>query len=148
MKKVMLLIVGAALLLSSCGTYTGSGAYVGSSVGAVLGSAIGGISGGGRGADLGTIVGMAGGAAVGAAIGQAADQRQAQREKQDIHDHYMRVQQNKARGINPYASQGSANKASQVTEVSVDDMYNVTPSSKQPTVVVDETGSADDRAAF
>lgn len=67
--------MGAALLLSSCGTYTGTGAYTGGMFGSIIGSAIGGISGGPRGSDVGTLIGMAGGAVVGAAIGNAADQR-------------------------------------------------------------------------
>lgn len=75
MKKIMIMSVSALLLLSSCGTYTGDGAYVGGSFGSILGSAIGGISGGPRGSDIGTIVGMAGGAVLGAAIGSAADQQ-------------------------------------------------------------------------
>ena len=75
MKKVVVLTMGAALLLSSCGTYTGSGAYTGGMFGSIIGSAIGGISGGPRGSDVGTLIGMAGGAVVGAAIGSAADQR-------------------------------------------------------------------------
>ncbi len=85
MKKIMILVACSSLLLSSCDTYTGSGAYVGSSLGSILGSAIGGLSGGPRGSDIGTIVGMAGGAAVGAAIGSQADQRR----QQDI-DQYQR----------------------------------------------------------
>ena len=76
MKKVILMLTGSVLLMSSCGTYTGQGAYAGATFGSILGSAIGGISGGWRGSDIGTIVGMAGGAAVGAAIGAAADQKQ------------------------------------------------------------------------
>ena len=75
MKKPLILLFSSALLLSSCGTYTGSGAYVGGSFGSILGSAIGGIAGGPRGSDIGTIIGMAGGAAVGAAIGNQADQQ-------------------------------------------------------------------------
>ena len=71
----MVFALGAALLLSSCGTYTGMGAYAGANIGGMLGSAIGGISGGWRGSDVGTLIGIAGGAAVGAAIGSAADQR-------------------------------------------------------------------------
>ncbi len=67
----------SALLLSSCGTYTGQGAYTGAAIGSVLGSAIGGISGGWRGHDIGTLVGMAGGAAIGAAVGAAADRQRA-----------------------------------------------------------------------
>lgn len=92
MKKGIVYMIGAALLLSSCGTYTGSGAYAGGGLGAILGSAIGGIAGGPRGSDLGTIIGMAGGAAVGAAIGAQADEK-AHRE---VHEHYERVQARKA----------------------------------------------------
>lgn len=75
MKKMMVLAVGATLLLSSCSSYTGAGAYTGAQFGSILGSAIGGISGGPRGSDIGTIVGMAGGAMVGATIGNAADHK-------------------------------------------------------------------------
>ena len=74
MKKNLIIIMIAALAVSSCGTYTGSGAYAGASLGGLIGSCIGGITGGPRGSDLGTLVGMAGGAAVGAAVGAAADQ--------------------------------------------------------------------------
>lgn len=75
MKKMMVWAVGATLLLSSCSSYTGTGAYTGAQFGSILGSAIGGISGGPRGSDIGTIVGMAGGAVIGGAIGNAADQK-------------------------------------------------------------------------
>jgi len=78
MKKSMVLSLSALLLLSSCGTYTGSGAYAGASLGTILGSAIGGIAGGPRGSDIGTLVGMAGGAIVGGAMGAQADQAQQQ----------------------------------------------------------------------
>lgn len=88
MKKIFPLALCSLLLLGSCGTYTGSGAYVGSSLGSILGSAIGGLSGGPRGADIGTIVGMAGGAVVGAAIGSQADQQQqAQNRQQQCQRH-------------------------------------------------------------
>lgn len=70
-----LMIVASAVLLSSCGSYTSTGAYTGTTLGSVLGSAIGGLSDGPRGSDIGTIIGMAGGAVIGAAIGNAADQR-------------------------------------------------------------------------
>lgn len=75
MKKMMVWSVGATLLLSSCSSNTGAGAYTGAQFGSILGSAIGGISGGPRGSDIGTIVGMAGGAMIGGAIGNAADQK-------------------------------------------------------------------------
>ena len=56
MKRIGLWVVGAALLLSSCDTYTGQGAAVGGTFGSILGSAIGGIAGGWRGSDIGTNV--------------------------------------------------------------------------------------------
>ena len=75
MKKYSLIALSAVILISSCDTYAGAGAYAGSSLGAVLGSAIGGLAGGRYGSDVGTIVGMAGGAVVGAAVGDASDRR-------------------------------------------------------------------------
>lgn len=93
MKKLFILPVSAAVLLSSCGTYAGSGAMTGGSLGSVLGSAIGGIAGGARGSDIGTIVGMAGGAIIGASAGAKADQRV----QDEVHDRYEKVQQRKAR---------------------------------------------------
>lgn len=80
MKKVILLMLCSSLVMGSCDTYTGSGAYAGGSIGSILGSAIGGLSGGPRGSDMGTIIGMAGGAVVGAVIGSQADQAKADRE--------------------------------------------------------------------
>ena len=53
MKKIMLFVACSSLLLSSCDTYTGSGAYAGATFGSILGSAIGGLSGGPRGSDTG-----------------------------------------------------------------------------------------------
>ena len=104
MKKDIIVAVAAVFLVSSCGTYTGSGAYTGGTLGSILGSAIGGIAGGARGSDVGTIIGMAGGAVLGASIG-------AQKDKQDqeqVREHYERIQQNKARGYDPYAKQEKA----------------------------------------
>lgn len=80
MKKVILLMLCSSLVMSSCDTYTGSGAYAGGSIGSIFGSAIGGLSGGPRGSDMGTIIGMAGGVVVGAVIGSQADKAQADRE--------------------------------------------------------------------
>ncbi|MGN0222157.1 MAG: hypothetical protein ACI4BA_08580 [Prevotella sp.] len=79
MRKIFFLLLVIPLLLGSCGTYTGEGAFVGSQIGAIVGSAIGGINGGPRGADVGTLVGMASGAVVGAAVGNAADRAQQER---------------------------------------------------------------------
>lgn len=93
MKKTSIIALGMVVMLSSCGTYVGSGAYTGASLGSILGSAIGGISGGPRGSDIGTIVGMAGGAVLGGVIGQQAENAQ----KQDMHNRYERIQQRKAK---------------------------------------------------
>lgn len=75
MKKYSLMALSAVILVSSCDTYAGAGAYAGSTLGSVLGSAIGGIAGGRYGSDVGTIIGMAGGAVIGAAVGDAADRK-------------------------------------------------------------------------
>jgi hypothetical protein len=74
----------AALMLGSCGTYEGQGAYIGSGIGAVVGSSIGDLAGGWNGSDVGTIVGMAGGAVIGGAIGAQQDQ-QRQSDRTQIH---------------------------------------------------------------
>ena len=90
-KGLILLMLSSVIFYSSCGTYTGSGAYAGSSLGAVLGSAIGGIASGPRGSDIGTIAGMAGGAVVGGAIGNAKD-KQMQRDMEEYqHDKVERA---------------------------------------------------------
>ena len=74
MKKILVISACSLLLMTSCGTYTATGAYTGGSFGSIIGAAIGGIAGGPRGSDIGSLIGMASGAAVGAAIGSAADQ--------------------------------------------------------------------------
>ena len=79
MKKILVISVCSMLLMTSCGTYTATGAYTGGSFGSIIGSAIGGIAGGPRGSDIGSLIGMAGGAAVGAAVGSAADKAQQQK---------------------------------------------------------------------
>ena len=93
MKKSLILSLSAAMVLSSCSTYTGSGAIIGGSLGSILGSAIGGIAGGARGSDIGSIVGMAGGAIIGASTGAKADRRA----KDEVHERYEKVQRRKAR---------------------------------------------------
>ena len=76
MKNSIGLVMGAALLLTSCGTYTATGAIVGGEFGHVVGSAIGGISGGWRGAHQGSLLGTVGGVIAGAAVGAAIDNAQ------------------------------------------------------------------------
>lgn len=94
MRKNVLILLATVLLLTSCGTYTGTGAFVGGEFGSIIGSAIGGISGGRHGSHVGTLIGMAGGAIVGAAIGNAADQAEQRRDEEyqrDRDEHYART---------------------------------------------------------
>jgi len=119
MKKGSVIMMGAALLVSSCTTGAGAGAYAGSSLGSVLGSAIGGIVGGPHGSDVGTIFGMAGGAVVGGALGDAAEKAQ-HRSAQQYDD-------------DTYASGNSGNY--------VGDDFD-------PSQMVDNSNSGDDRIDF
>ncbi len=84
-KQYAAIAVSTLLLVSSCGTYAGQGAYAGATFGSILGSAIGGISDGPRGHDAGTIIGMAGGAVLGGIIGNAADQQRQRTYDDDIY---------------------------------------------------------------
>ena len=140
MKKNVILLVSAAMLLSSCGTYTASGAYTGSSLGSILGSAIGGISGGPRGSDIGTIVGMAGGAIIGGAIGQQADKQRQEDLSQYSRDKAERAARRQAQAGVGQQQYGSASQQ----------QYSGTGSyargnSGDDGAVFDSTNSGDDR---
>ena len=102
MGKSFIIGMSALLLLGSCDTYTGTGAYMGSTLGSIFGSAIGGIAGGPHGSDVGTIVGMVGGAVAGAAIGQATDQKQQAQREADIADMRARRAERQARSQGSY----------------------------------------------
>lgn len=69
MKKITFIALSVLVLISSCSSYTATGA----GFGGVIGSAIGGIAGGYHGRDVGTLVGMAAGAAAGAAVENAKE---------------------------------------------------------------------------
>ena len=80
MKKVFVMMMGAMLVLSSCGSYNeAGGAYAGANIGSIMGSAIGGITGGRHGHEWGTLIGTVGGAVVGASAGRAMDKAQEKR---------------------------------------------------------------------
>ena len=142
MKKVILLMLCSSLVLSSCDTYTGSGAYAGGSIGSILGSAIGGLSGGPRGSDMGTIIGMAGGAVVGAVIGSQADQAQADREAAYQQD---RVERRSGYPGNTrrYPTNPRNNRSSNYGENEVYD-YSNTPVTDNPEIF-DSNNGGDDR---
>lgn len=142
MKKVILLMLCSSLVMSSCDTYTGSGAYAGGSIGSILGSAIGGLSGGPRGSDMGTIIGMAGGAVVGAVIGSQADQAQADREAAYQQD---RVERRSGYPGNTrrYPRNPGNNRSSNYGENEVYD-YSNTPVTDNPEIF-DSNNGGDDR---
>lgn len=128
MKKSMILSLSALLLLSSCGTYTGTGAYAGASLGSILGSAVGGIAGGPRGSDIGTLVGMAGGAMVGGAIGAQADNaRQQEQSRYSSHrynDNAYSNSQNSDNGTYNYAPSNSDDSGFDPTNSGDDVLYD------------------------
>ena len=128
MKKGSVIMMGAALLVSSCTTGAGAGAYAGSSFGSVLGSAIGGIVGGPHGSDVGTIFGMAGGAVVGGALGDAAEKAQRRSTQQYDDDTYA---SGNSRGYSNGANSGNY----------VGDDFD-------PSQMVDNSNSGDDRIDF
>lgn len=71
MKKVLIMAVTVLVTMSSCSSYTATGA----AFGGAIGSAIGGLAGGYRGSDVGTLIGMAAGAAIGAAAEEEETRR-------------------------------------------------------------------------
>lgn len=171
MKKSMIMVMAAAMLLSACDTYTGAGAYTGASFGSILGSAIGGISDGPRGSDIGTIVGMAGGAAIGAVIGNAADQQardQVVQHREAVkarraHDHAREDQAGVAYGASPstyadttasYRESGVAGSGFDPNNGGDDRLYDFNGSdyqgnvsTQQPTETMPLSSSVDDLVA-
>lgn len=117
MKKIVMMMIGAAVLMSSCDTYQASGAYTGSMFGNMVGSAIGGIAGGWRGHEIGSLVGTVGGAVVGASIGKAADERQERRyEERAARRQQQRYEQRNSRRSNQrYGQYPSAGQQSQMS---------------------------------
>ena len=126
MKKILVISACSMLLLTSCGTYTGTGAYVGGSFGSIIGSAIGGIAGGPRGSDVGSLIGMAGGAVVGAAVGSAADQA----ERQKYEDYRAARQQRAIASRQPQINQGYGDTEGTDDRLyGFDENFNAVPSS-------------------
>lgn len=136
MKKMILFALCSSFLLSSCDTYTGSGAYAGGSIGSILGSAIGGLSGGPRGSDMGTIIGMAGGAAIGAVIGNQADKAQADRQVSYGHE---RIDRHSCSNY-PSPSVSARSSGNRRNEV-----YDYSSSVTDNSGIFDSTNSGDDR---
>ena len=140
MKKGSVIMMGAALLVSSCTTGAGAGAYAGSSFGSVLGSAIGGIVGGPHGSDVGTIFGMAGGAVVGGALGDAAEKKQAQEQHEVLSRRNQRIQREKAQHRSAQQYDDDTYASGNSTNYVGDDF--------DPSQMVDNSNSGDDRIDF
>lgn len=138
MKKSFVIGMSALLLLGSCDTYTGSGAYMGTTLGSIFGSAVGGIAGGPHGSDVGTVVGMIGGAVAGAAIGQATDQKQQAQREADIAD--MRARRAERQAERAQQS-GTYNYGNQ----NYDNNNNYSSSSSNTDSGFDASNSGDDR---
>lgn len=102
MKKVLMMMIGASLLLSSCYSYEGAGAYTGSMFGNMVGSAIGGIAGGWRGHEIGSLVGTVGGAVIGASVGRSAEEREQRKYEERA---AQRRNQRYGQGVNQRRSQ-------------------------------------------
>lgn len=143
MKRNFILAISAVMLLGSCGTYTGSGAYMGTSLGSVLGSAIGGIAGGPRGSDVGTIVGMASGAIVGAAVGNAAEQKQQQAQHEVLAQRNQRIQASKRQGYGQTDECDDNFNGGTSRHYSAQGGYDIDPNQ-----MIDTTNSGDDRIDF
>ncbi len=79
MKKILCIVLSAAMLIGSTGcssmNNTGKGALIGGGSGAALGAAVGAIFGKGKGAAIGAAVGTAVGAGAGALIGKKMDKQ-------------------------------------------------------------------------
>lgn len=83
MKKIVIMAISVLMLVSSCDSYTASGAMVGT----MVGSTVGRIAGGWRGSDIGALVGAAVGATAGAAA-RESEIRRAERYYQQRDDVY------------------------------------------------------------
>ena len=140
MKKGSVIMMGAALFVSSCTTGAGAGAYAGSSLGSVLGSAIGGIVGGPHGSAVGTIFGMAGGAVVGGALGDAAEKKQAQEQHEVLSRRNQRIQREKAQHRSAQQYDDDTYASGNSTNYVGDDF--------DPSQMVDNSNSGDDRIDF
>lgn len=156
MRKDMILLVSGAVLVSSCMTAAGAGAYAGSSLGSVVGSAIGGIAGGPRGSDVGTLIGMAGGAIVGGAIGNSSDKQAKAEQSERLGQRNERIQRQKraAARNQQYDDDTYAHSYDDTYAHSYDDTYthsyNGTDDSQEidPSQMVDTTNSGNDCIDF
>ena len=144
MRKDMILLVSGAVLVSSCMTAAGAGAYAGSSLGSVVGSAIGGIAGGPRGSDVGTRIGMAGGAIVGGAIGNSADKQAKAEQSERLGQRNERIQRQKR------AAARNQQYDDDTYAHSYNDSYNDSYDSQNidPSQMVDNTNSGNDCIDF
>lgn len=139
MKKNTIVLLSAALLLSSCRTAE-QGLFTGAQFGNFIGSAVGGLTGGWRGEMAGSLIGTVGGAAAGAAIGAASERSRESR--------YERMQEAgyNAPVVDPYA-QGDdrimldgMSDASEHRSFTVDELSRKPPIEVRKATVTDQDG--------
>lgn len=138
MKKVLTIVLGASLIVSSCTTNQAASVYTGSMFGDVLGSAIGGLVGGWRGHELGSIIGTVSGAAVGAAVAAQSERNQERRVQQHAQARRQRMAQQRSRGADDsyypgqngaaYDGQGAADQSGFDPQMRGDDRITMSPS--------------------
>ena len=148
MLKCSVVALSTAMLLGSCTTGAGAGAYAGGSLGSILGSAIGGIAGGPRGSDIGTIIGMAGGAVVGSALGNAAEQQQRADQHEMLARRNQRIQREKAQRGQRSQYQDDGYGYQQEQTMRSGDAYVSGDDTIDPSKMVDNSNSGDDRIDF
>jgi hypothetical protein len=136
MNKSVMLLLGASLVMASCGTYTTTGAVVGGEFGHVVGSAIGGISGGWRGAHTGSLIGTLGGVIAGAAVGAAVDNAQNRTYEERGYDDGGYGQRRHPYDQHPYDQHPYEQRSS--NQVSYDDRIEMEPQSASTSVARSE----------
>lgn len=98
MKKIVVIAISVLMLVTSCDSYTASGAMFGG----MIGSAVGGLTGGYRGSDVGMLVGAAAGAAIGASAHEAEVRRAEQRYYDEVYNTPVRPRDEKAERVARY----------------------------------------------
>lgn len=127
MKKNILSLLAATLLLSSCTSYDSwNRTTTGMSLGAMFGSTVGGIIGGYRGSDAGMLIGGAVGAAAGAASASAAEEKRNQRNNE--YD-YSATRRNNSRNNSRYNDRNNQGYNNEYVEYGQYSDYDYAPTS-------------------
>ncbi len=140
MKKNAIILLSAALLLSSCRT-TEQGLLTGAQFGNFIGSAVGGLTGGWHGEMAGALIGTVGGAAAGAAIGTATE-----RSRESRYERMRQQAEYDAPVVDPYAQGDDRIEFDEKPDIgnsrsySVDELARKTPLEVRKATVADQDG--------